>query len=332
MSDQKAGDKPEDFAAFFRVKQHDFPKTEQQQWSDFAVTTANNCANILRVTAAGSADVSLLDLLELIARERNAFAKTQPELNEAKRADFGRWRDGVYDRTVDQGRQVVLRRSALNAALQRAGYPPVSVDLDVRASLTMYEQVHPLFQGVVDNLERCAKEDPGAVSVTDVNSTSHEIVSNVIRNKLTISPANFFDVAKFHKYQLFDDTTQSRPFTNFFVLSYPQPTFFVIMEHPTPRKVSQMMFGDMNERFKRLLTLREDTGYLAALADFGWYCHQLMPFERGSASIFLILTAALLSLGNVPFKPYHGNRLDIDAISLTRELFGRKFIDSFTGR
>ena len=56
-----------------------------------------------------------------------------------------------------------------------------------------------------------------------------------------------------------------------------------------------------------------------------------MPFERGSASIFLILACSLLQAARIAPVPYSGGRLDIDAISLTKQLFIKKCMAVFIG-
>ncbi len=313
---------------FFTNDHHNFPDTDQSTWVTFATNTSQLIQNILSVA---SKQISLIELLQVLAKKRSNFAKQQPGIAPEKIKKFGQWRDGVYTLSSQQVSDSMERRIALNDALKKAGKKPLSYALNATVSHTAYSKEKPLFGSIMQNLALCETQDASQLVITkEVDQFIRQAVNQIVKKKFTISPDSFFDINKYEKYTLIDKDNITEPLTSFFVLSKPDPTFFVIIEHPQPHIVYSLLTSKVNELFIRLMDCKENkTLFIEKLGEFLWYCHHLMPFERGSASIFLILTAALLQYAEIPLQRYPDNRLDIDAISLTKRLFTQKFIRVF---
>lgn len=322
---KKTGD--DTVVAFFTNDHHNFPDTNQSHWTQFASQVSQFIQDILE--AAGTS-ISLIEVLQILALERAKFAQQQPGLAEEKKEKFGQWRESVYSLSSKEISKALQRRKELNELLKKAEKPLLSPEIQTSISHTLYEQKTHLFTGITQNLEVCEQEDNAhLLTIPKTDRFIRQGMNQIISERVNISPPSFFDVCEYKKQTIIDDDTET-PLTSFFVLSKPAPTFFVVLEHPQPHIVFSLLTTKINKLFLSLLRNKENKNlFIEKLSEFLWYGHQLMPFERGSASIFLILTCSLLRYANLPLIQYPDNRLDIDAISLTKHLFSQKFISLY---
>ena len=101
------------------------------------------------------------------------------------------------------------------------------------------------------------------------------------------------------------------------------------MEHPHPKVVFSRLSGDLEQRFAELVKSEDPSSFLPGVAALSWYCNHMMPLERGSAAVMMLFTASLLLSKGIDPRPYPHPRLDIDAMSLPREDFVRRFVDAY---
>ena len=312
-------------AAFFSAGHHDFKETKQSSWITFAANTSQFICDILN---APNVDISLIEILEILAKERNKFAKQQTGIPENQIERFGQWRDKVYSLSLQQSSIALQRKKDLDHCLQKAGCSRPVITIDVFTTQTCYTQKHPFFNCIMANLSLCETNDSENIQIIPkVDNNNKPFIDELIKKKFNISPPSFFDIVSYKKYTLADNKDPKNLFTNIIMTSNPSPSFFIAIEHTQPNVTYALLNNHVSDLFQTLLNTKEDKSvFIEKLAEFLWYCYHLMPFERGSASIFLIFTSSLLQLAKVPLKPYPENRMDIDAISLTQSLFTKKFI------
>jgi hypothetical protein len=315
-------------AALFRVNHHSFTGTDQTAWIEFATRTAQLAKNIL---CSSNADISLIELLQILAQERVKFALEQPGLAEGKARKFGQWRNDIYGVSADKAAISMRRRKRLNRALVDDGHAPLGFDINISICQTFYVKENPLFSGIIQNIIMCEQEDSENIIVQEVDQGAREVISNLIKTKINIKPLSFFDKVEYKKYTLIHKNETANIFTRFYIVGNLEAAFFVLIEHPRANLVCSLLKAEVNDAFQALFKLKNNKIlFLEMLGTFLWYCHQLMPFERGSASIFLMLTSAMLQSADIQPKCYPGNRLDIDALSLTKDLFTQKIIHAFS--
>lgn len=314
--------------SFFLNDLHNFPKTDQSEWAEFAASTSYYIKDIFE---ASEATIVLMDVLQLMSLERAKFAATQADLSDDKKEEFGQWRANVYSLSSQDISTMMKRRLMLNKLLKKADKPLLDFDLVTSISHTFYPKERILFNSVINNLDQCEKEDSAHLSIIPtVDTFTKQCIDQIVGDKVNISPPSFYDISEYKKYTVIDSDNSSTPLTSFFVLSKPSPTFFIVLEHPQPHIVFSLLNSTVNDLFVSLLACKDDRDlFIKKLSEFLWYGHHLMPFERGSASIFLILNCALQQYAKIPLKRYPDNRLDIDAISLTKKVFMHKFIGLF---
>ena len=322
------GKKKNPLREYFTVRHHGFPPEGAENWLSFAEQATRDTLELLRI--AGE-HLSLLDLLMVIAKQRADFARQEGHSAAGQANTFGQLRDGAYNLSLDEAAERWQRRIAINRQLRDRQSAASLPELTVTASLTLYDSAHPLFSFIHENLALTKDLVEGCRHVYPLSRGMDDTINGLMKRSLPGIPSSFFASAKYQQTLLVGGADAAEhALTRIYYTDTAAPPFYLI-EHPAPLLVQALISDHTEKIFRRTLRQKDTKRYLESLADLNWHCHQLMPFERGSASILLIMTAAMLGFHSIRPRPYGTARMDIDAISLPRTLYIKRFLDGTIG-
>ena len=187
---------------------------------------------------------------------------------------------------------------------------------------------HFHFEQIKENLELNMVLDPDSIRINNMDDRENGLLLDYLKQnkKFNVKPDSFYDIATFKKYSFIDMSYKDTEhfLTSFYFTANTIPYFF-IADHPQPEFISALLNNKLNAIFSDCLNQDYSSiKKLTSTAELIWYCHQLMPFKRGTASILKILAASLLIQNGNSIKPYNGSRLDIDALSLSKKTIYKK--------
>ncbi len=322
---QNAADQLEDF---FSVDPSAFSAIPNESWLAFATQTAREIAVVI---PAMKDKVALLSILGLIGERRADFARQfQDESIDGAVGKFGVLRDGAYDMRFAQAAAKLSSLDAVKGQLSKRGLDPNQINYQIRTATTLFVSESQLNRDIFKNLEASAAVGAGVRTGEVVDAQLTEMLSEHVKTRIKISPSDFFSRVRYSQFafQDLDDRSGQTELTRFYVPLRTRDAF-ILAEHPTPLTVASILTDRAQAAFEKIIELRGKPDYLGAVARLLWLCFQLMPYRRGSASIITIFGAALLLSASVEPRRHKGARLDVDAMSLPRELFVENFLSAY---
>ncbi len=308
--------------AFLQVTQHSFKDYDQSVWISHCLKEVDQA--LLVLTRAGAA-MPLLELLNLIASGRAAFAAQQGHCSVSGEPEFGVLRSGTYDRSIREAANYY--RHVLKVGRMLGDHAP-EVQLTFTASTSLFRHQDALFEPLIQNLSEAIKSGSGIEEMGLISRHANFLINERLKLLVQIEPEGFFDKARYAELRILRKPDSSVGLSSFYLvqgMSLP----FVLVEHPTPRQVAECLQGDANELYVRAMAEQDSSTYLALVSELVWLVCQLMPYLRGSAAIASVLTAALLLAGDISPKKYSGTRLDLDALSLPMAMFRKRFLADY---
>lgn len=315
---------------FFRSSQHVHQETSQDAWHEFAVHCTQEVSRCLEV--AGDR-LSLMDVLTFIGRQRAAFAIDQQQATTDDNP-FGKLRADLYSQSIKRAAENMQHSRETRARLDQAGARGIGFSLNLTA--TTVEATGPLLRRMRDNLQDSI-ESRSHIATSTLNSPFvAEVIDRAVSDRL--SPLGLDTTNEYRRVTILEpggklSTTAYLPEQE--LLTY------MVIEHPLPVTVAEFITSSVSSQFAGIIAPKSDHGadnrpdnhpHTTALTDIGslaWSLFHAMPFIRGSGAVIMILTAALLQRSGQSPKSYEAERMDVDAMTLTRPLFVKKFASPY---
>lgn len=309
---------------YFYNENHDFADKEQQQWVDFSVDATIKTVQLLRNRGPSS---KLKTLLLALGKVRFEFAKKVQHIDLKGDNSFGVWRQNNSD--------TIFGAAAKGEKDRAKGITEISIKAEFVSTPVYVHQ--ELYKHVEENLALTDTLSPAHRKKNLVSDMTNQILIHFMKRRgITLLPIEVFETAKFEQYT-FQTTNLSKTvfaLTTFYRITNLCP-FVIMLEHPHSRIANMLLDIAAQPLYQGSIegpgsnSVQSSRIQLETTAKFAWYCFQLMPFVRGSAGILQILIAALLINNNIEPKRYSGIRLDIDALSLSQNLFVERFCKDY---
>jgi len=306
-------------SGFFSAPASQFEDFDQNIWLNFA-TFATNIT--LEHFQANLTQLSIYDVLTLIGKLR--FDLSEIQNHQVKNNNlFGAWRNN------ETGSNFLSLKNAIKKNRQLE----TNSSFDVKTFHDFYSKSSSFFDDIKSNLETSRSLDNRGIRVRKPSTLESKLIIDFLKQNegFKVTPETFYEVATFVNFAFIDTgpNDSEQVFTSYYFTDNLKP-YFLISDHPQPDFFKAFIKDRLDLIFLDCINPAvPGQEKLHCIAELVWFGHQLMPFQRGTASVFLILTAALLIHNSIAVKPYPGVRLDIDALSLSKKLFVQKFIENY---
>ncbi len=281
-------------SGFLSAPASQFEEFDQNIWLNFA-TFATNIT--LEHFQGNLSKLTIYDVLTVIGKLRFDFSDIQNNqaLNNRK---FGEWRNN------ETGSNFVSLKNAIaenRAVLKNASF-------NVRTFYDFYSKSASFFDDIKRNLVTSSNQDNSATRLRHLDNIESNLITDfLISSKgFKVTPETFYEIASFANFAFIDTGPDGSEqfFISYYFTDNLEPAFY-LSDHPQPLFIEEFIKNRLNLIFRDCINpALPGQEKLQSTAELLWYGHQLMPFQCGTASVFLILTAALLIQNGVAVKPY----------------------------